>query len=293
MWVVSELGSGSEFHFTVKAGLPSKTSTEDGNSSGGLSSYGRSLAALATVSNNDRRVLVAEDNPANRMVARMTLEKFGFRVYEAGDGTEALDAAQRLQFDVVLMDCRMPGMDGYEATRQIRRLNGPAGKVPIIALTASAFKEDRIGEAELVQKCFSWVSSPDRVPSAEPAKEPNVTGSNAASADRLAKYPADFLRSLMEIFLETAPPVFQRLVTSIEKTEWEEAKTSAHWLRGGAARVIAPDLQEQLDHIEYVCSAEIPELSTAELENLTRSFSHACQFAEKWLEEDRIYCTSS
>src|SRR5205085_10937149 len=114
--------------------------------------------------------------------------------------------------------------------------------------------------AELVQKCFSWMSPPDGVAPDQPAKEPVVTAPESDAPDGLAKYPAEFIRSLMQIFLETAPPVFQRLVTSIEAADWEPAKRSAHWLRGGATRVIAPDLQEQLSHLENACCAEAPEI---------------------------------
>jgi CheY-like chemotaxis protein len=308
IWVKSEVGRGSEFHFTVKAGVPSHTPSRSEGSPAELSAYGASLAALASVGNADRHVLVAEDNPANRMVARMTLEKIGFRVHEASDGMEALSAAQEFQFDVILMDCRMPGMDGYEATRRIRKLSGPASQVPIIALTASAFREDRIRaeeagmndfiakpfqDTELVQKCFSWTSFAGRVTPGEPTSEPKSARAETTAPDGLDKYSPEFLRSVMQLFLETAPPVFQRLVTSIATAEWEQVKTSAHWLRGGATRVIGPDLQDQLTHIENACCVDAPEISNAELESLTRSFKSACQVAEKWLEADRTYCTSS
>jgi CheY-like chemotaxis protein len=91
-----------------------------------------------------RRVLVAEDNPINQRVVMRMLEKRGFAVDVVGDGREAVDAAVRLAYDLVLMDCQMPEMDGFEATALIRRSEESTGRhVPILALTANAMAGDR------------------------------------------------------------------------------------------------------------------------------------------------------
>jgi PAS domain S-box-containing protein len=89
------------------------------------------------------RVLLADDAPVNRLVASLYLEKLGYQVDMATSGDEALRAVQRTRYDAVLMDCLMPDMDGYEATRRIRGLEGPARTTPIIAMTSSAMVGDR------------------------------------------------------------------------------------------------------------------------------------------------------
>lgn len=88
------------------------------------------------------RVLVVDDHPVNREVARIMLQAFGCEVIEACDGREAVDAAADGRFDLVLMDVRMPRMDGLEATRNIRALAAPLRDVVVVAMTADAMPED-------------------------------------------------------------------------------------------------------------------------------------------------------
>lgn len=88
------------------------------------------------------RILLVEDNPVNQLVAKGMLSKFGCEVTVAAHGGEALDLLEHRSFDLVLMDCNMPVMDGYEASRQIRR-SGRWPDLPIVALTANAMPEER------------------------------------------------------------------------------------------------------------------------------------------------------
>jgi CheY-like chemotaxis protein len=88
------------------------------------------------------RILLVEDNPVNQLVAKGMLGKLGCEVTVAGHGAQALDLLEHNNFDLVLMDCNMPVMDGYEASRQIRR-SGRWPDLPIVALTANAMPEER------------------------------------------------------------------------------------------------------------------------------------------------------
>ena len=84
---------------------------------------------------NDLRVLVVEDNATNQLVARLMLERIGCAVTLVSDGAEAVAAATHVAYDAILMDCQMPGIDGFEATRLLRQ--GGLSGVPIVAVTAA------------------------------------------------------------------------------------------------------------------------------------------------------------
>ena len=87
-----------------------------------------------------RRVLVVEDSPVNLQLALMQLQSLGYETGSAMNGREALEELGKQAYDVILMDCQMPRMDGYEATRQIKNLRPD---LPVIGVTAHAFAEER------------------------------------------------------------------------------------------------------------------------------------------------------
>lgn len=134
--VKSKLGQGSSFSFALQVLADRETTHALVPDS--------SLGALAGSSTLVGRVLVVEDNDVNRMIARETLVSLGLQVVEATDGIEALDVLERCPVDLVLMDCLMPVMDGYQTTIEIRKREARKGerRIPIVALTANAFDDD-------------------------------------------------------------------------------------------------------------------------------------------------------
>ena len=106
-------------------------------------------------------ILLAEDNPINRMIIKVGLERLHHRVTAVENGAEALELASRHRFDLILMDIQMPVMDGTEATRRIRLLPPPHAQIPIVALTADALPEHRAaalkaGLTAILTKPIDW-----------------------------------------------------------------------------------------------------------------------------------------
>jgi signal transduction histidine kinase/CheY-like chemotaxis protein len=107
------------------------------------------------------RILIVEDNPVNQMVASRALSMLGYEAEAVAGGEAALDALERSQFDLVLMDCQMPGMDGYAATAEIRRREGGRSRIPIMAMTANAIDGDR--ERCMAAGMDDYISKPIRL----------------------------------------------------------------------------------------------------------------------------------
>jgi CheY-like chemotaxis protein len=140
--VDSAPGSGSKFWFTLPAAHGSVANGNIGPDAG-VSQWrtayaGANGAAAVVESARPTRVLVAEDNAISRLLLLRLLPRFGCEVDVAADGREAVDKLLVGRHDLVFMDCRMPGVDGYEATRLIRNAQVNGRRVPIVALTASA-----------------------------------------------------------------------------------------------------------------------------------------------------------
>ena len=236
-------------------------------------------AASSRTARFSGRVLVAEDNAVNQEVARAVLMAYGCDVHLAGDGREALQAIQRERFDLVLMDCQMPEMDGYAATRAIRALEaqGMIQRVPIVALTAHATEADRqrcleagmdsfltkpFMQAALRKEIARWL--PDSLGAAAPSAELAAPSAQAEDEGGLNQQALDELRSLdpdgaagilnqiIQAYLDDTPNQLAQIRASIIAENVAEMTRAAHSLISSSFSVGAMRVGERARDIEAI-----------------------------------------
>ncbi len=175
--VESELGVGSTFTFEAQLAVREKDRADADRSAEPLAALPAERVAQGVkpaLNKYEARVLVVDDIPTNRRVARVLLQRLGLEVVEAESGEAALECFRSKAFDLVLMDCQMPGMDGFETTAALRDLGFDG---PIAALTAGAMEGDR--ERCLAGGMDDYLSKPVLMPALEALLQRTLSGRTA------------------------------------------------------------------------------------------------------------------
>ena len=224
-------------------------------------------------------VLVVDDHAINQEVAMGILRKLRYRCDVAGDGVEALDALERRSYDAVLMDCRMPRMDGFEATMEIRRREGGQGRIPIVAMTANALVGDRekciaagmddylpkpVKDQELEGILNRLILGVDGGPSQRVARTapPRVDANGVLDLEQFHQLrdlagdreDSGFLRDLVEQYLQEAESQLAELRWVMQRGESEAVRTAAHGLKGSSATMGAKSVADACLALELVAA---------------------------------------
>ncbi len=258
----TELGKGSTFWFrlAVKKGHSLDTSKTKPTP--------RFLSSRSKLSG---RVLVAEDNQINQRLVRQLLEGRGLSVQVADDGNQVLQMVHKAEFDLILMDCHMPNMDGFTASKALCSDSNPKiNKIPIIALTADV--SQGIEDKCIQHQIDSYMKKPidfeafhkmlDRQfkvanASRNLARPPSSPVALVLDQTALSKLEAlnspglsDIVLDLTKDYLEQAPEKIGKIVRALEKKEYEQAQAIAHSLKSASAQLGAQELARVCSQIE-------------------------------------------
>jgi CheY-like chemotaxis protein len=241
------------------------------------------------------RVLVVEDNAVNQKIALRQLQMLGYDADVAANGLEALEALEKNSYDVVLMDCQMPEMDGYEATREIRRREGQSRHTPIIAMTDNVIEcnrercfqsgmDDYINkparQEDLAALLAHWTqaSSTEMDAAADEYAPAKVIDRNVI--DRLRKLTKesspDFLLGMIDLFIEDSPARINKMKEALWRADADTLAKAAHSLKGSSGQVGARRMFALCDIIEERSRAGSIEGAAPLLLTLEEEFGRVC-----------------
>jgi CheY-like chemotaxis protein len=231
-----------------------------------------SASGVSWVPAGSTRILLVEDNPVNLMVAQRLLQVLGYECETAGNGQVALEKMETGHYNLVLMDCQMPVLDGYTATRRWRELEDerkPEQRLPIVAMTANAMAGDRqkcldAGMDDYLAKpvtrndlerCISrWRGVAMPVPETLPAPEVIAVRSppvlNASILDELRDVLGNEVDKIVTVYLEDAPRLIAQLERAAMGGDPIALRVAAHTLKSSSANVGASTLSEVARDLE-------------------------------------------
>jgi CheY-like chemotaxis protein len=221
------------------------------------------------------RILVAEDNLVNQKVLSRMLESLGYRCDLADHGQAAIEALERQPYDVIFMDCQMPVMDGFEATRRIRLLDCPECDVPIVATTADALKGDRercieAGMNEYISKPIDrgeLAATLDRITS-RTADEPQEPGPSVPDQPEEPPRPVEierlqaissgdvtFEKRILALYVQESLKRSTAIVEALENADFEVLREEAHATKGSSGNIGADVVSELAGRLQTAAEA--------------------------------------
>jgi PAS domain S-box-containing protein len=247
-----------------------------------------------------RHLLLVDDNPVNQKVGKALLERMGYRVELANNGIEALTAWEATRFDAILMDCQMPQMDGYQATREIRRREQDGAHIPIIAVTAHAMAgaaeecfaagmdayQSKPLDRTLLQQCLAKVLQETELTEepAIPIAPANDAGSVAVPVDwsridQAAGGDREFAGELIDTFIASSSQSVNRIESALSTFDLETVQKSAHSIKGAAGSIGAMSVRLLAANLEIAAK----EARTADMPLMFESLRNEIKRANEYM----------
>ncbi|MHB2167936.1 response regulator [Alsobacter sp. R-9] len=232
-------------------------------------------------------ILLAEDNPTNRLVIGTLLQKLGYACHAVTNGIEAVEAVQRSRYDLVLMDVMMPDMDGYAATKAIRKLPGETARIPIVALTANVLTSDikaalaagmddyatkPIGRDRLehvIQKALDRSRPRQERPRTDPAAPAPVEFDGGMLQTLLDEVEPDSARMILDVFIEDTR---ERLAAMAVATDRTATARQAHAIKSAAATFGLMAVSAKAAALEHSASHLDDDAFARAVSDLTQAF---------------------
>ena len=211
------------------------------------------------------RILLAEDNEVNQKLAVAVLEKFGYRVEVVVDGREAVSAVARGGYDLVLMDCQMPELDGYAAATEIRRRQNGGPRIPIVAMTASAMQGERdrclaagmddyvtkpIDRRRLQEVLDQWLGAAVPAPRSDDVPVDSGAALDLSHLQSIVGHEPATIRSYLELFHQATGPLVADVGGAIQRRDAAAVARVAHTLRGSCGSIGASGMADVVGRLE-------------------------------------------
>jgi two-component system, sensor histidine kinase and response regulator len=239
------------------------------------------------------RILLADDNAVNQTVAKRVVEKLGYVADVVADGKAAVSAWRTGHYDLILMDCHMPVLDGFQATREIRSLESGAARIPIIALTAHATHDAaaqclRAGMDEHLTKpidqgrmkaCLvKWLAGHAVAPEvAAPSPDLDAPIDWQALLEGLDG-DEEFVRQLIILFVEDGRNSLQQIAAAARSGDLATLSERAHSLKGASANLLAENARRAAERLEHAAkdarAEQIPQLASDLQRELQRTMDY-------------------
>jgi len=250
---------------------------------------------------DERLILLAEDNLVNQKVARQTLAKIGYKVDVVGNGVEVIAAWETGKYHLILMDCQMPELDGYQAAREIRLRERGTSHIPIIALTADAMRgteqqcreagmddyltkpldrtrlsktlDQHLGSADMTLKVFE---------NAAAAPSPQVSAAAPVDWEHIVTVSdgdQEFARELVQLFIDSGDASLREIREALDRGDLAAMGSAAHSFKGSSANIRAESTRAAAGRLEEAARAG----HTAQLAELEDQLRREAELAFEYL----------